>query len=359
MTTMSPPDEPRTPGAAIPAGGPRSGPPAPAYGADASGLVYGYRFDLGRPGAPITAQAALDWLADDPAGGAFVWLHFDLSHAAAERWMLEHLALPEDFVETTLQQGRSTRIEQVGDALAAVINDVLYDFSFEATHLSSLAVHVTRRAIVTARRKPLRAVDKLRVSVRDGEAFRSPLELLVHLLRDQADVLVAIVRDATHRADGIEDALLATRLDAKRANLGALRRVLVRLRRLLAPEPAALFRLVSRPPGWVLEPDLQDLRQATEEFSVVLNDLAILLERIKLLQEEVAAQVNEQNNRLLLLLSMVTLMGLPFTVVGGLFGMNVGGIPLAEDPAGFWVIVGMVAAVTIGGMWYVFRRWSH
>lgn len=328
---------------------------SPAYGADASGLVCGYRFTPGERGAPVSAQEAIAWLAAGDTGSDFVWLHFDLAHAAAERWLREHLKLPEGFIETTLQPGNATRIEQVDDDLAAVINDVLYDFAFEATHLSSLAVHVTRRTIVTARRKPLRAVDKLRMSVRGGEPFRTPLELLVHLLRDQAEVLVAIVRDATARADGIEDAMLASRLDAKRANLGALRRVLVR--RLLAPEPAALFRLVSRPPRWVLEPDAQDLRQATEEFAVVLNDLAVLLERIKLLQEEVAAQVSEQNNRLLLLLSGATLAGLPFTVIGGLFGMNVGGIPLADEAAGFWVIVGLVALVTVGGTSWVLRRW--
>ena len=44
-----------------------------------------------------------------------------------------------------------------------------------------------------------------------------------------------------------------------------------------------------------------DAPRVAEEFSVVLNDLAVLLERIKLLQEEVAARVNEQNNGLLLL----------------------------------------------------------
>jgi zinc transporter len=94
--------------------------------------------------------------------------------------------------------------------------------------------------------------------------------------------------------DEIEDSLLAGRLDHKRVNLGALRRVLVRLQRVLAPEPAALFRLLNRPPGWVADSDLQELRQSTEEFSAVLNDVAALLERIKLLQEEVASQVNEQ-----------------------------------------------------------------
>jgi len=36
--------------------------------------------------------------------------------------------------------------------------------------------------------------------------------------------------------------------------------------------------------------DVQELRQASEEFSVVLHDMATLQERIKLLQEEIAAQ---------------------------------------------------------------------
>ena len=58
--------------------------------------------------------------------------------------------------------------------------------------------------------------------------------MLIHLLRDQADVLVKIVRDAIKRVDGIEDNLLAGKLNHKRANLGALRRLLVRLQRLLA-----------------------------------------------------------------------------------------------------------------------------
>jgi zinc transporter len=56
-----------------------------------------------------------------------------------------------------------------------------------------------------------------------------------------------------------------------------------------------------------------------------------------------------------MLLSVLTVTGLPFTVVGGLFGMNVGGIPLAGDAAGFWIIVGMVAIATAAGTWILFR----
>lgn len=33
------------------------------------------------------------------------------------------------------------------------------------------------------------------------------------------------------------------------------------------------------------------------------------------------------------------MLALPINLVAGLFGMNVGGIPLAADESGFWVIV--------------------
>ena len=92
-----------------------------------------------------------------------------------------------------------------------MINDVHFDFSFEPSDISTLWISVTQPLVVTARRQPLRSVDRLRAAVKDGAPLRSAAELLEHLLRAQADVLVDIVRDATARIDGIEDRLLANR----------------------------------------------------------------------------------------------------------------------------------------------------
>ncbi len=119
------------------------------------------------------------------------------------------------------------------------------------------------------------------------------------------------------------------------------RRVLFRLQRLLVPEPGSIFRLLARPPRWLQALDLQDLRDATEEFSLVLGDLAGLVERIKLLQEEITARMDrmdEQSNRTLFTLTLVTVLALSVNIVAGIFGMNVGGVPLAENKHGFWVM---------------------
>jgi zinc transporter len=86
-----------------------------------------------------------------------------------------------------------------------------------------------------------------------------------------------------------------------------------------------------------------------------LSDLASLQERIKLLQEEIAAQVNDENNRSLFLLTIVTVMALPINLVAGLLGMNVGGVPLAQHANGFWIVVGLAGLFTLGAGWMLLR----
>ncbi|KMZ12819.1 Magnesium and cobalt transport protein CorA [Candidatus Burkholderia humilis] len=309
-----------------------------SYGSDFSGLVCGFRFGVEQPGEAIDSDAASEWLEHDDTTKEFVWLHFDLANSSCERWMRSRLGLPDAFFDTLHEGSHSTRIEHQEGALFAVINDVMFNFELTPSEIATLYVYTHQKVLVTARMKPLRSVDSLRESVKRGEVFRAPAELIAHLLRDQADLLVHIVRRTSVEVDGIEDRFLSTHAPASRSDLGTLRRVLVRLQRLLVPEPGSVFRLLARPPCWLHSQDIQDLRDATEEFAIVLNDLAGLVECIKLLQEEIATRMDEQSNRTLFTLTLVTVLALPINIVAGFFGMNVGGIPFAENHHGFWLL---------------------
>lgn len=327
------------------------------YGSEQSGLIWGYVFSPGKATRRVTSEGALQWLQGHGAAGPeFLWLHFNLSNAASEKWIRKHDIVPEEFYEALHEGSRSTRIELVEGNLMAVVNDVLHDFTFEPSDMSTMWVNVANRIVLSARTRPLQSIEKLRQAIESGDAIQSTVELLVHLLREQAEVLVQIVRRTVAQVDDIEDALLADRLNHRRTKLGTLRRLLVRLQRLLAPEPGALFRLLQRPPAWIHDNDLQDLRQSTEEFSVVLNDMAALQERIKLLQEEIAARVNEENSQSLYLLTTMTVLALPVNITAGLLGMNVGGIPMADDGAGFWAIAAFAFAVTAAAAWLLLRH---
>lgn len=341
-------------------------PAAPAdYQSDISGLICAFRFAAGGGAATEIAPPALADLLErgratgpeaPPDDGALLWLHLNLSQAGCVRWLQAHLDLPDTFIAMLGDDAHSTRIEQQEGALVAVFNDVIFDFDRTPAQVSTLWVCAHRRLLVTLRRKPLRSLDRLREHVRRGEPFESPAQLLAHLMRDQADLMMEIVRKASVDVDGIEDHFLASRGGPGRLDLAGTRRVLVRLQRTLAPEPGSVFRLLARPPAWLRPRDVQELRESTEEFSVVLGDMAGLVERIKLLQEEMTARLDEQNNRTLFTLTLVTVLALPINIMAGLFGMNVGGIPLSDDHHGFWIICLLVAAFTVLMGWWAFRR---
>jgi zinc transporter len=327
------------------------------FGFDDRGLICGFHFAPGAAGRPIALEAAAAFLgAARESQDGFVWLHFNLTDASAERWMQQHAGLPEEFFEALRTGSRSTRIEDAQDQLVAVVNDVAFEFSFDPSEIKTLWLAVRERVIVSARTHPLRSIDRLREAVKQGLEFDTPVTLLNHLFDDQGEVLVRIVRDATLQVDALEDGVLSGHVSRTRSELGKLRRVLVRLARLLAPEPGALFRLLRAPPPWLRPSDLDELRQSTEEFSLVIRDLAALQERIKLLQEELAAQIGEQTNRSVFTLTVVTVLALPINILAGLFGMNVGGIPLAENKHGFLILALIVATFTAVAGWLAFRR---
>jgi len=330
----------------------------PSYGSDQTGLIWGYQFGPGEQPREIDSEAAEQFLAQGEAGSSFIWLHFSLSNVACERWLKEHVEPPEEFSSSLHEGVGSTRLEQSGDALVAILHDVMFEFALDPDQVATVGILVRPRYIVSVRLRPLRSIDRLRAVVRGGEAFRSTVDLLAHLLRDQAGVLVEILRQVTAKVNSIEDNLLRRRVGASRAQLGSLRRVLVRLQRLLAPEPPALFRLLGRPPRWMTEDDQLDLRASAEEFSTAVADSAALVERLRLIQEELATLVNEGTNRTLFILTVVTVLALPFNVVGSLLGMNVGGIPFAHSPVGFAVIVFFIVALTAVGA-LLYRRWNR
>lgn len=319
-----------------------------SYGSDQHGLVWGYHFVPGQPAQPITSAAAVEFLATVDSGSSeeFLWLHFSLANSASDSWLRQNLDLPDGFTELLGREVGSTRLEQDDDWLVAVIHDVLFDFKFDASEISTASLCVGRRLLISARCQPLRSVEQLRKAVREGEAFRSPVQLLASLLQYQAGVLIDILRQSTTRVDLTEDQLLSNKISVSRGELGSLRRLLVRLQRLLAPEPAALFRLLNRPAKWIAEEDLQDLQQAAEEFATTVGDTAVMVERVKLIQEELAALVNEHSGRTLYILTVVTVLALPVNMVAGLLGMNVGGIPMAEGSYGFFLIVAGLLLLT-------------
>jgi zinc transporter len=85
------------------------------------------------------------------------------------------------------------------------------------------------------------------------------------------------------------------------------------------------------------------------------TEIVSLRDRAHLLQEVVAIKTAEQTNRNLHVLAVVTTILLPATLITGIFGMNVGGLPLAQDTSGFLRTMVILALVSVIVFWLLKR----
>ena len=100
----------------------------------------------------------------------------------------------------------------------------------------------------------------------------------------------------------------------------------------------------------------QHLHEVAERMEAVAQDIELVQERTRLLQEEIAGRLNEATNRNLFFLSVITATMLPVTLITGIFGMNVGGLPWLSDPRGVHWVTGIMVMAVVSVLLLLRRR---
>jgi len=191
--------------------------------------------------------------------------------------------------------------------------------------------------------------------VLEGAVFRDTVELFAGLIRALNETFADRIDEIGDRLDDVEECVLDGRHSIGRAELGALRRRLVEVKRFVDPERNALMQLVMRKLDWAEPRSMELLIQAIQVLNGLGAGLEALYERAKLLQEEIAALLSEDINRKLLWLAVMSALLMPATLISGIFGMNVAGLPGTHDSYSFVIVVG-VMVVCAAGTVHMLRR---
>jgi zinc transporter len=327
-------------------------PPLPAH---ETVLICGFHLAAPQPPRQVTAAEIPEALAGREGVD---WLHFGLSNARAARLLRESTDLPDAYRERVTDMVPRADVENTGDGLVMVVNDLSFDSDADAGEVETLWAYATPRLLVTARNHALKSTDVLRQALREGHQFGSGIELLAALLEVRTRTLRDLAARMTAEVDDIEDEILLGDIPEKRERLGVIRRRCARIRRHFVPDRMALRKELGHRHAWMSDDDAARLGDAEESLAYVLDEINEIYDRSKLLQEELASRVAENTGKRLYVLSILSAILLPMTLVTGIFGMNVAGVPGVDgEPAAFfWTMVGVVAA---GMLTLLFLRWKR
>lgn len=314
------------------------------------GLICAYRFD-GRGGG--TRLGWKDIPADAEANGT--WVHLDLQQEHARRWIASESGLSPIVAEALLDEETRPRCTVINDGLLVNLRGVNLNPGSDAEDMVSIRIYIDKDRIVTTRRRRLMAVQAIQERIDAGNGPRNGTEFLIELADQLLDRMGPVIADLDDDVDAIEDRVLTETRAALRGELWQLRRQAILLRRYVAPQREAMAKLTTEPISWIDLQAAQRLREIADRVTRYVEDLDSARERAAIVQDELASRLGEQMNRNMYILSVIAGIFLPLSLITGLLGINVAGIPGDRWPWAFTVV--SIGLVVVGAIEYVlFKR---
>lgn len=302
---------------------------------------------------------------DDPGawspGNGILWLHVDFSKAATYELLESGLpvSLPEVVLDVLTDNETRPRAVSIDNGLLVALRGVNMNPDQNPADMVSIRVWTAQDLIVTSRRRRLLAVQDILADLQKGEGPVSPGDFLAQLVGRLADRIGAYVDKIEDHVLKAEEAMAGDDdVEPQRLALSRTRRQIANVRRFVAPQRDALEKVHRYPAAWMQKSEVQQLREEADRIARYVEDLDLARERTILLHEEFQGLIAQQQNARMYVLSIVAAIFLPISFVTGMFGMNVGGLPGVDSPAGFMAVSGGMFVIAIGILaWFRLRRW--
>ena len=266
-------------------------------------------------------------------------------------------------LEDVLSRRQRPKVDEYPDYLFGILHFPVYDKSIQRLNAAELDFFLGNGYLVTLPKVELLPVARLFARCQDDEELRDQLfskgsgYLLYHILDDLFDYCGPILDKIGHKLDSVEDDMFEVRAEEVVRDLSNVKQEIISYRKIIKPERSTL-RVLERQVERFLPEDLElyfdDIVDASERIWDVLDNYKEVVEGLEQTNESV---ISHRQNDVLRVLTVVTVILLPLTLITGIFGMNVH-FPGFETAAAFWVLAGFMLGLAIGlTAFFRLKRW--
>jgi magnesium transporter len=291
------------------------------------------------------------------------WVHAERPGALEVSLLAERFGFHELDIEDVLSKRQRPKIDEYPEYIFVVLHFPFYDKTVRRLNAAELDVFLGPDFVITLPNVELLPVTYLFRRCEDDEELRGDLfskgsgYLLYHILDDLFDYCFPILDKIGAKLDSIEPAIFEERSEDVVRDISNAKQELIAYRKIIKPERATL-RLLERSTQRFLPEELEvyfdDIVDASERIWDLLDNYKEVIESLESTNESFI--VHKQQYRLQLL-TVVTVILLPLTLLASVFGMNVR-VPGEGDMTAFWLILVIMLALGAGLIaLFRWRRW--
>lgn len=319
-------------------------------------ILLAYNFNGEGGGVPIKNQEVGVELENE----GLAWVHLDANSPQTPIWLKKEVSyLDQIIIDALLADETRPRLAEFENGSLIILRGVNLDKNSKPEDMVSIRMWIDDQRIITMQKRDIKGVKDIEEQIKNNKGPKTSGEFLAALCYELSDHLQLVIDDLSEIAGDIEEKILEKVFDeALREDVITIKKQAIMLRRHIAPQKEVVNRLKNCQQGWLTELDRRNLQENYEHIARYLEDLDEIKERSQVVHEELANSISRKLNKNMYVLSVITAVFMPLTFITGLFGMNVGGIPLAADQFGFWLVSSVLfILVAVQIIWSKIHKW--
>lgn len=263
-------------------------------------------------------------------------------------------------IEDSLNPDSRVKLEEYKDFLILIVRGIEFCDETEDPYdieTANLAFFLGANFLVTVHGEDAPAVEQIR-SVLDRKpelVSYSPARIMHAIVDASVNAYFPVIDRLDEFMDGLEEKVFTQFDQAALREIFNVKRLVLSLRRHLAPQ-RDVFAVLTNRPSPLLSIETQLYFRDIYDHVLRINDaLETFRELLSSTLDSYLSQISNRLGNASKTLSAVATLTVPFVVISGMWGMNFQDIPLSAHPNGFWIL--LLVQLSIGGFLVGVLKW--
>jgi len=309
---------------------------------------------LRRPDGQVERDLSVDAIRaafEHPADGT-LWVDLDVSDDAQAALLADVFHFHPLAVEDARNPKSRVKAEEYPDFLVVVARVVSFcettpdPYDLETANLT---LFLTENAVITTHMESLPAVQALveRLESNPDLLERGPARVAHQVLDTAIDAYFPILDQLDEFVDEMEQRVFGQFDEKLLQEIFKVKRLVISLRRYLAPQRDVLSMLTNRPSRFLPQEAQLYFRDVYDHMLRITDALDSYRDLMSSTLDSYLSQVSNRLGSVSKGLAVFGALSIPFVVIAGVYGMNFERIPLAHHPWGFEIMVGIQVALSL------------
>jgi len=244
-----------------------------------------------------------------------------------------------------------------------VLHFPVYHFKEQRIRIYELNIFIGKNYLITVPEVEIDILEKYFkyyknvVAKKESKGFKGTSSFLLYKILDRIyRSTLPLINTIGKNIDQAEEQIYGERTKLAVKELMVIRRNVLHLRRIIEPQLLIITTLANL-----------KVKFFSEEISVYYKDIRDYLNRVwatiqgykdfvEGLNDTNEALISHRTNEVIKALTIISVSLLPLTLISGIYGMNIVGLPFASHPQALFIISGIMVAVLVGTLFFLKKK---